>query len=335
MFIWNFIEACWKLFAEMSPFLLIGFFTAGILHAFIPSNKIYRHLSAGDVKSVVKAALVGVPLPLCSCGVIPVAEYLRSRGAGVGAVLSFLLSTPTTGVDSLLATYSLLGLPVTIMRMLAAVFSGILSGVLSNLFINDFVSIGMNGGCCSCCASQVNGSEHIEFSERLKAGLKYGLFRLVADTRKWIIIGIIAGGLIEILVPKSFIEFFVRHGMVYPAVLFMAIPMYVCATGSIPVAAALVAKGFPLGAAVIFLVSGPATNTVTISFVKSKLGTKALIIYLSSIVLVSLFFALLTDMLFSGYSWSIGYTKGGFFSGVKVFSSLMLAVLFVMAKGKD
>ena len=132
----QFAKSAWFLFSAMAPFLLLGFATAGLLHVFIPQDKIYRHLSGNNTSSVIKAALFGMPLPLCSCGVIPVADFLKRNGAGNGAVLSFLISTPTTGVDSLLATYSLLGLPITMMRAIASVTAGILSGVLTNLLNN-------------------------------------------------------------------------------------------------------------------------------------------------------------------------------------------------------
>ncbi len=324
MFIIDIIRASWILLAEMAPYLLLGFFTAGLIHAFIPPEVISQHLSGRNIKSVVKASLLGVPLPLCSCGVIPVAEHLRREGAEKGAVVSFLISTPTTGVDSLLATYSLLGLPITIFRMLAAFVAGIIAGVLS-VWTNggdDWRKIDRN-----CCCSHSNKSMEISIFDKLKEALAYGFLTLVSDTRKWIIIGIILGGIIEVVMPDDFVSFFVNHGFIYPAILFMAIPMYICATGSIPVAAALIAKGLPPGAAIIFLVAGPATNTVTVSFVKARLGAKVSFIYLFTIIIVSLVFALFVDNLFSHLGWSMPEIE---FQRVNLFKTLCALILVLL-----
>jgi len=304
MIVLNLLKSCWYLLSEMAPYLLLGFFTAGLMHAFIPSEAVWRHLSGNSVKEVMKASLLGVPLPLCSCGVIPVVEHLRREGAGRGAVLAFLISAPTTGVDSILATWSLLGLPITVLRVAASFVAALVAGVLSVLVGGD-ESVERECGRACCCAVFEPVEEKISFAGKLKEALIYGFFTLLHDTKRWILVGIFLGGLIDVFMPEDFIYFFVRHGFAYPAVLLMAVPMYVCATGSIPVASALIAKGFPPGAAVVFLIAGPATNTVTLSFVRTRLGTKVFFIYLFTVVVVSLIFGFITDALFSRMGWSV------------------------------
>ncbi|MDE5959958.1 MAG: permease, partial [Muribaculaceae bacterium] len=116
----EFLATFWAMLCEMAPYLLLGFLFAGMLHAFLPASFYNRHLGRPGFWSVAKAAMFGVPLPLCSCGVIPTAMSMRRQGASRAATVSFLISTPQTGVDSILATGSLLGWPLALIRPIAA-----------------------------------------------------------------------------------------------------------------------------------------------------------------------------------------------------------------------
>jgi len=289
----------WRLFAEMAPYLLFGFFIAGILHVIMPQEKIYRHFSANNLSSVVKASLFGIPLPLCSCGVIPVAAHLEKEGASEGATISFLVSTPTTGVDSILATYSLLGPIFAIIRPVSAFFAGILSGTITNVTGKKKMSFPPGSFSCNVCG--VNDIHSHGIIDKIKAMFKYGFVDLVEDVGKWLVIGVFAGGVIGYLIPSNIISRYLgRPEIAYPLMLLVGIPMYVCATGSIPIVASLLLKGMSPGAGLVFLFAGPATNTATLAFVGGKLGRKMLFIYLSSIIFSALLFGLVID-----YIWGL------------------------------
>jgi len=329
------LKEIWTLLGEMAPYLLFGFLIAGVLNTVIPKNKIYKHFSGRSFWSNVKASLFGVPLPLCSCGVIPVAAYLRKEGAGKGATISFLSSTPTTGVDSIFATYSLLGPIYAIIRPVAAFFAGILGGTMTNIFdkTQDDTTFLQNGFFCNLC-SETEPHSH-KFHEKVKAVLRYGFFDLIEDVAKWILLGIVIGAIISFLVPDTFVVRYLGNPLfAYPIMLLISIPMYVCATGSIPIAASLILKGMTPGAGLIFLIAGPATNAATISFVGGKLGKKSLFAYLVSIIVTGLLFGFLFD-----HIWNLSGKDIGIFTGgmkmlpiwIKTGSAILLIILIIRA----
>lgn len=295
-------NSAWSLLLEMSPYLLLGFFVAGLLNIVIPKEKIYKHLAGRNVKSIVKASIFGIPLPICSCGVIPIAAYLRDKGAGKGSTVSFLSSTPTSGIDSILATYSLLGPLFAVIRPVAALFAGVLGGFLTNLSEssgNEVKSETQKGFSCIMCASEVLHSHRM--LDKIKSIFHYAFFVLLGDVGKWIIIGILIGSVIGFLIPGNIIEQYLGTPVLaYPLMLLMSIPMYICATGSIPITASLILKGMTPGAGLVFLIAGPATNAATISFTGGKLGKKTLFMYLISIITTALLFGTLLD-----YVWGL------------------------------
>lgn len=330
------LKSVWFLLLEMSPYLLFGFFIAGILNLIIPREKIYTHLSGNKLSSIIKASLFGVPLPLCSCGVIPVAAYLRKEGAGKGSTVSFLSSTPTTGVDSILATYSLLGPLFAIIRPIAAFFAGILSGSLTGILEKkqDIENIEPpEGNSCTIC--DIDEPHSHNFFEKIKYIFHYGFIELIDDAGKWILIGVIAGGIIGFLIPGDFIEQYLGNPwLAYPIMLLISIPMYICATGSIPIAAALIIKGMTPGAGLIFLIAGPATNTATLAFVSGKLGKRILFIYLFSIIITSLLFGLIVDHIWKVSDEDMNLITGGMKMlpmWLKTFSAILLSGLMIRA----
>jgi len=291
----------WRLLGEMAPFLLLGFFCAGLLHIFIPTERIASGFSGSSIGTAARTALVGVPLPLCSCGIIPVASHFRAQGASRAATVSLLVSTPSTGIDSILATYALLGPLFAVVRPVAAGIAGILAGWLTATGRADDPVPEQSG--IRPQSTHSDGKPAPTVSGRIVDALRYGFGDLVRDTGIWILIGVFAGAAIERIVPHSLFSFAAdRRALAYLAALLIGVPMYVCATGSIPIAAGLLSVGFPPGAAFAFLFSGPATNTATISFVWGKLGRRALIPYLASIFAVSLAGGILIDAL-----WTSGH----------------------------
>ena len=254
----------------MSPYLLLGFLIAGILHVFVPGRFYAKYLSANNRFSVLYAALLGVPLPLCSCGVIPTAIGLKNEKASKGAVASFLIATPQTGIDSILATFSVLGLGFAIIRPVAALITGVCGGLLVNRLIKeDGDNATANTACC------------VEKGNKLWRVLHYAFFEMMQDIGLRLIVGLILAALIQVVVPD---EFFLRFGsnalLHMLVILVIAVPMYICSTGSIPVAAALIMKGLSPGAALVMLMAGPAVNMASILVVRKSLGNKFTTIYL-------------------------------------------------------
>ena len=276
-FLYKIIQESARLWMAMAPYLLLGMFIAGILHAFLGQSFITRHLGGNGFISILKATLFGIPLPICSCGVIPVAASLKKEGANKSATLSFLVSTPTTGIDSIFATYSLMGPLFAIFRPLAAFISGITIGTLNFLFNREKKK-----------TTVVHRHPSLPSNFKIKEVFRYGFVELAEDIGKWLLIGVIIGGTLTVVIPEDLLTGYFSHPFLhFLIILVLAIPLYVCATGSIPIAAALIGKGFSPGAALVFLIAGPATNTVTLSFVYSKLGKRAFYLYLASIITVS------------------------------------------------
>ncbi|MCQ2375328.1 MAG: SO_0444 family Cu/Zn efflux transporter [Salinivirgaceae bacterium] len=293
----NVLSEILEIVNEMSPYLLLGFLLAGLMHAFIPGNLYSKYLSGNSLSSVIYAALFGIPLPLCSCGVIPTAMSLRKEGASKGSAVSFLIATPQTGVDSIIATYSLMGLPFAIIRPFAALITAVFGGQMVNVANRnrkDDGDLNVEVGGCGCGKTKpANG-----FAGRMKEALSYAFVEMMEDIGKWLVVGLIVAGLITVLVPDSFFEVFKDNTFLSMLlVLCIAIPMYICATGSIPIAVALMLKGLTPGAALVLLMAGPACNVASILVINKILGRRTLITYLASIISGSILFGIGIDYL--------------------------------------
>lgn len=284
----------------MSIYILIGLLIAGILKQLVPDNFIIKHLGKGSVSSVVKATIFGIPLPVCSCSVIPLAQSLKKEGASKGSVQSFLISSPITGVDSILATYSFFGLFFTIFRIVSSVIIAILVGIIQNIFDNDEKEIKKEEAVSSCGCSSGCSTTSAKKRFSLKAAFSYGYVTLFKDMVKPLFIGLIFGALFTTFAPKEYTSLlFENQFLTYIVIILFSTPLYVCATASLPIAAALILQGMSPGAAFIFLTAGPATSAITMSVVYKSLGKTALIIYLSVISILSLLFGFFFDTFFS------------------------------------
>ena len=270
---------------EMAPYLLLGFLIAGILHVFVPQGFYRKYLSGDNKWAVLWAALLGVPLPLCSCGVIPTAIGLRNEKASKGAVASFLIATPQTGIDSILATFSLMGLGFAIVRPVAALITGVCGGLLVNHLIREDDSAVSSVSSCA-----------VESGNRIWRVLKYAYFHMIQDIGGRLVIGLLVAALIQVAIPDEFFLHFGKQPLLQMLViLIVAVPMYICSTGSIPVAAALIMKGLSPGAALVMLMAGPAVNLASILVVRKALGRRFTWIYLLVIVGFSILFGLLVN----------------------------------------
>ncbi len=289
----------WGVLSEMAPYLLFGFFVAGLLSVLISPKLIERHLGGRGLWPIIKAAAFGVPLPLCSCGVIPVAASLRRHGAGRGPTIAFLISTPQTGVDSILVTFSLLGGVFAIFRALAALVSGVIGGALVSATERhddkgDSAGNEHNDEPCqdTCCVSKRG---------KLRRILAYGYGTLPRDIGRALLVGLVFAALVSALVPKDYFSDLVKPGLLQIVILMaVGIPIYVCATASIPLAYALILAGVSPGAVFAFLMTGPATNAATIATIWKIMGKRATGIYLAVMVVAAVVGGLLLDQIITG-----------------------------------
>lgn len=343
------LVACWTIIVTMAPYLLLGFLFAGLLSVVVSPELVERHLGQGSNWEILKASLFGVPLPLCSCGVLPVAASLRRNGAGKPATTAFLLSTPQTGVDSIAITWALLGPVLAILRPIVALLTGILGGYLIKTFVGDEVGEtddrtpgNTSSTCCnsegsgassgSCCSEAgISGSVVIR-------GLRYGLLTLPRDIGRALLIGILLSGLISALLRPGMIEAAGVSGFAaYPLAMLIGIPLYVCATASTPIAAGLIAAGISPGAALVFLISGPATNMAALTTLMKILGRRAVAWYLTTVVIASLATGILVDLFLHSYLVQIpaisllshSDSSGGF--GLGEISAVLLLVVLAVA----
>jgi len=291
------IENFIALFVESAPWLILGLFVAGMMKAFVPSQLMAKHLGEPGLMSTVKAALFGAPLPLCSCGVIPAAVGLRRSGASKAATTSFLISTPETGVDSISISYAMLGPFMAIIRPIAAITSAITAGILVGKDeVKEVTQSAETATESSCCASKTQEPEQT-LPEKIKAGLHFTFIDLIKDIALWLIIGLSFAALIKTYVPNEFLAQWGDGFMAFVVMAVIGVPMYICATASTPIAAGLLFSGVSPGATLVFMLVGPATNIATMGLVKTELGNRALLAYLSSVVGVGFAFGLLTNYL--------------------------------------
>ena len=374
----NVFYEIWVLVCEMAPYLLLGFLLAGLMHEFVPKSLSRRYLSGRSMKSVLWAALFGVPLPLCSCGVIPTAMGLRREGAGKGATIAFLIATPQTGVDSIVATYSLMGLPFALIRPLVAMVTAVMGGWLVNATDNEILAVRSpqkheeeHHGCCcgehheeehshDCCCGKHHEEEHHDCCcgkhheekhshgcccgehkrniwHRLWDAMTYAFVEMMGDIGKWLLVGLAVAGIITALVPDTWFAVFQGNSLLSILfVLLLSIPMYLCATGSIPIAVALMLKGLTPGAALVLLMAGPASNAASIVLIRKELGWRTLLVYLSSLVLGAVVFGLAIDLLLpeAWFTQALHLTDHGCEEGPGLFSivsTLVLALLLLNA----
>jgi len=294
----TFVAASWSVFGAMAPYLLLGFLVAGILSVVISPEWVERHLGGKGLAQVFKASLFGVPLPLCSCGVIPVAASLRQHGASRGATTAFLLSTPQTGVDSVAVTYGLLGPFLAVVRPVAALITGVFGGGLVQAFDRDGdpapanPAAATNGACCSTGGCDEPAQGRSKFSE----ALNYGLVILPRDIGRALVFGVLISGLIATVVAPRALESYLGGGLLpMLAAMVVGIPLYVCATASTPIALGLIHAGLSPGAALVFLISGPATNSAALTTLWKVLGRRTAILYLVTVAVASLATGLAVD----------------------------------------
>ena len=282
----------WEICLEMAPFLILGFVFSGIISVFIDDTLVYKQIGQKKISSIIKSTLMGIPLPLCSCGVIPVAATLKDYGASKGATTSFLVSTPQTGIDSIFLTYGMLGPVFAIFRPVAAFVSGIFCGIVVNTIDNDNVMQPKS-------VTKFSKNSATIF-EKIKIGVEYGFLTLPKDIVVPLFQGLLIAACIGYFIPPDFIASFLSSNsfLEYFVMLIVSLPLYVCATASIPIALVLFMKGVSPGAVFVFLMAGPATNASSIAVIGNIMGKKILYLYISLIASTAVFFGIIFDLFF-------------------------------------
>lgn len=329
----------WQVLNAFAVYCLIGLCMSGFLKSIMPDALVERHLGGNDFRSVVKAALLGIPLPLCSCGVMPVAAGLRRQGAGNGPTTAFLIATPETGVDSIAVTYALLDPLMTVIRPVAAFFTALTAGALVSR-LPEYTSpqelVARDRETCRCCPSDGPARTCCERHSghgRIRAGLRFAFNDLLADIGPALLAGVLIAGAISFFLPENFIMRHLGNGPQQMLVmLLIGIPLYVCATASTPVAAALALKGLSPGAALVFLLAGPATNAATILIVSRLMGARVAAVCVGVIAGVSLGLGMLTNALYgalgrgiTGWTAAAQHTDGGWVAAAA--ATLLLAAI--------
>ena len=291
------LQNFWYLFVESAPYLLLGLFIAGVIKQIIPESLIKNMM--GENSSVVTASLIGAPLPLCSCSVIPTAMGIRRAGASKASTASFMVATPETGVDSIGITYALMGPVMAIARPIAAISSAIVAGLLVKSYDDEsppHEAVSQKSCCKSHCSTE-SVVDKLSISQHIQRIAQYGFGKLLSDFMDWLLIGLFFAALIKTFVPASF---FLQYGSGVWAMLVVvaiSIPMYICATASTPIAAGLMLSGFSPGAALVFMLTGPASNIATLMVIKNELGRRSLIAYLIGVIATAIVMGLALDYL--------------------------------------
>ncbi|TWI73035.1 hypothetical protein LZ24_01446 [Desulfobotulus alkaliphilus] len=353
------IMASWGVLVASAPYMLLGFFVAGLLKAFLPDSLVSRHLGGRSFGSVFKASALGVPMPLCSCGVLPTAAGLRQQGAGKGPTAAFLISTPETGVDSIAVTWALLDPFMAVIRPVSAFFTAMVTGgivqaldrrqILSEKAVQAgpvptdalpatrLQTLPMAGQMAasevscheSCCCPAPGGPS---FFQRFQTGMAFAFGDLFKDIALWFMVGVLIAGAIAVFITPEMITFWLGNPLVAMLVMVaIAVPLYVCATASTPIAAALVLKGLNPGAALVFLLAGPAVNAASLTVISRILGKGMTAVYVSGIIVCALAMGFAADgfyALMGGLErWQTG-TAGEESSLISIVSALILLGLF-------
>lgn len=343
----NFVD----IWMESAPYLILGLVIAGLMKALIPASWMQRQLGGRSRTNIVKAALIGAPLPLCSCGVVPAALGLRRAGASKGSTVSFLVATPETGPDSISLSYVLLGPFMAIARPIAAITSAIVAGLLVRHEEQqpEIVTKSKSTGCCgaqakvvaaSCCDSKSAGKVESQHSiwQSTQQGMGYSFGKLLDDIAVWLLIGIGVAAAIQTFLPTAWLA---EWGRGWTAMLLMAVigvPMYICASASTPIAAGFLAAGVSPGAVLVFMLAGPATNIGTLGIIRKELGQQSLVAYLFGVVGTALVLGWLTDWFLVEYDW-MGAVTGVHhmdhsYGWLEITSSVVLFAFILKAKLK-
>ena len=285
----SFLEAIWNISLELAPWLFLGAVVSAFLHRFLPTDLIQKKLHG--YRGIFTSVMLGVPLPLCSCGVIPAGIGLKKDGASDSSSVAFLISTPQTGVDSIFVSAAFLGWPFAIVKVGAAIVTGVFGGILTEAISPPL---------------EENSNLRVQKNQKpsWKDAWEHGV-QLLRSIWRWLVFGIVISALLTVFIPAETLTAAPDSGWSLLLALIISLPLYVCATASVPIAAALVAGGLPINAALVFLMAGPASNVATIGSIYKTFGSRITAIYLSTIIIGSVFFAWMLESVLSDQTVAI------------------------------
>jgi uncharacterized membrane protein YraQ (UPF0718 family) len=333
----EFLKTLWNYIIVSAPFLMLGMLAAGFIHAFITEKRIQKAMGGKSLWTVVKAAVLGIPLPLCSCAVIPTAVTLKKNGANNAATSSFLISTPESGVDSIAMTYAMMDLPMTIIRPVSAFLSALVAGILQFIFNPDTPLPKEEAK--SCCPKTKCGNakpvERDSLAARISKMFKFGFFELMDDLGEWLALGLLIGAMIEFFIPPEFFAGLNGLGGRF-IILLIGIPMYICASATTPIAASLVLKGMSPGTSLLILLVGPATNISNILVLQKYIGKKGILINIFTIAFVALIMSFVVDYIYTTFALPLDFNIGAHeHEHGYVWWKLSLAIAFTLLLSKS
>ena len=339
----SFFAFLWSSFLLLAPMLLLGLLLSGLIHVFISRQAILRWLRDDSLKSVTMSSAIGVPVPLCSCSVVPVVAEMRNKGASRSSCMSFLITAPETGADSILVTNAFFGPIVALVRPVISFITAVVAGIFCIGLIRDdhdeaeasdhdhchdcdhdshqsliadrddcYVSpsqlkvllvnwlrgiAGRQSTGDSAAAEVPTDNQGLDFKKLVKHILRYGFIEIADDILFALLVGVVLGGVLFLAIPSDLMAHEYARYLSYPVMVLIGIPLYICASASTPIAAALVAKGVSPGAALIFLMTGPATNTGTIAIIVSQFGSRFASIYVAAVIAVTVVLGIAIDAL--------------------------------------
>ncbi|EKD28460.1 MAG: hypothetical protein ACD_79C00293G0004 [uncultured bacterium] len=325
------------IFNEMAPYILLGLFFAGLLHLFFTKEWVSKHVGKNNITSIVKSVLFGIPLPLCSCGVIPTAVFMSQNGASQAAIVAFLIATPQTGIDSIIATYGMMGLIFALFRPFAALVTGVVGGLVTLLFSKNEKFTIKQSVCTNNCGESDKNNGGLK--ARIKKLYNYAFVEFLDDISTQFIIGIIISALISYFIPSNYFENskFSNGTLGMLTMILLGIPLYICATASIPIAVTLISKGLSPGVAFVFLEAGPATNIVSIIILMKILGKKITAIYLGVIMVCTMLMGHLLNFIFSYFDISYqnmilqGHIHANGSGTIKIFFSVIFVFMLILS----
>ena len=334
----EFLNFLWTSFLLLGPMLMLGLLIAGLIHVLISRGAILKWLRHDSLGSVATAAAIGVPMPLCSCSVVPVVAEMRRKGASRSSCMSFLITAPETGADSILVTHAFFGFAAAVARPVVSFVTAVVTGIFCIGLIRDDDDVRQGQGSgdhdqchdhqhdghvpllpgrddCYVAPAQVMASlrlasadeEGLAFKTIVRHVLRYGFVEVADDILFALLVGVALGGLLYLAIPTDLMANEYARWLAYPAMVLVGVPLYICASASTPIAAALVAKGFSPGAALVFLMTGPATNTGTIAIIVSQFGSRFATIYVSVVIGVTVLAGIAIDaaLLLAGWSLTV------------------------------
>ncbi len=343
----DFLNNFWMLLNSIAFFILLGVVVAGIFKLLLPDSFIKKHLGQHNFLANIKAAVLGIPLPLCSCSVIPFVSALRKSGASKSAIQTFLIATPITGADSIMATYGVFGWVFTLYRLISSVIIALIAGLLTLFLVKDeslkepLEPHKKQQKTVLGKPLTINIIKAEDKKNLLQQVLSYAFDDIFKDIARALMIGLVLGAFIVTFMPDNLSQFISSNPLLnYLLVLLVSMPLYICATASIPLGLSLLSAGFSPGAAFIFLTAGPATNTITMSVVLKTLGKTSLFIYLGSVIIGSLIFGYLFDSFFSNHLtlellFEHQEDSAGFISNVSSVILLYLSLKYIFNKNTN